>query len=90
MWAAHESGSTRLAESGVEVIHRTDDNAAEVAQDMANLLLQFANLPAEEVNRIRRKAAALSKKALWSKFIKYYLSAYSEALKKAEERNKIN
>ena len=57
---------------------------------MANLLLQFANLPTEEVNRIRRKAAALSKKALWSKFIKYYLSAYNKALKKAEERNKIN
>lgn len=90
MWAAHEAGTTRLVESGVEVIHRTDDNAADVAQDMANLLLQFANLPTEEVNRIRRKAAALSKKALWSKFIKYYLSAYNKALKKAEERNKIN
>ena len=40
----------------------------------------------KEVEACRKKADALSKKALWSEFIKYYDDAYDIALRKAEER----
>jgi hypothetical protein len=40
----------------------------------------------KEVDACRKNADALSKKALWSEFIKYYYEAYDIALSKAEER----
>jgi hypothetical protein len=42
----------------------------------------------QEVDRCRKNAEQLSKKALWSEFIKYYDEAYDIALRKAEERTK--
>ena len=40
----------------------------------------------KEVESCRKKADALSKKALWSEFIKYYDEAYDIALRKVQAR----
>jgi hypothetical protein len=40
----------------------------------------------KQVDECRKKAEQLSKKALWSEFIKYYDEAYDIALCKAEKR----
>ena len=42
----------------------------------------------KQIDECRKNAGALSKKALWSEFIKYYYQAYDIALTKAEERMK--
>lgn len=89
LWANKVEGKYCTIETGVEVIHRTDNNHDEVAQHIAKIILNFANLPTVEVNRIRKKAAALSKKALWSKFIQFYKQAYTHALLLADERKNI-
>ena len=43
----------------------------------------------EEVKKCRTNAEKLSKKALWSNFIKYYEQAYDFALRKAEARKQM-
>jgi hypothetical protein len=43
-------------------------------------------MSAAEVKKARQNADKLSKKALWSEFIKYYYEAYDFALRRAEER----
>jgi len=78
---------SKLAE-GVEVIHRTDYNYSEVADTIKDTVAMFSCQTAKEVARIRSNADALSRKALWSEFIKYYYEAYDIALRKAEERKK--
>ena len=44
------------------------------------------DMSVDEVKKARQNADKLSKKALWSQFIKYYYDAYDFALRKAEER----
>jgi hypothetical protein len=40
----------------------------------------------KEIDECRKKADALSKKALWRNFIEYYHEAYDIALRKTEKR----
>ena len=70
----------------MKVIHRTDYNYSEVADAIKDAVATFSNMTDKEVEACRKKADALSKKALWSEFIKYYDEAYDIALRKAEER----
>lgn len=51
------------------------------------LSLRFASKDRKQTNECRQKAGSLSKKALWSKFFRYYEEAYDFALRKAEVRN---
>ena len=93
LWANKEKGGNEYSkiEDGVEVIHRTDYNYSEVADDVADsirdVILRFASKDRKQTNECRQKAGSLSKKALWSKFFKYYEEAYDFALRKAEVRN---
>ena len=48
----------------------------------------FSAMDKKQVDTCRKHAGELSKKALWSEFIKYYYQAYDIALTKAEERKK--
>ena len=75
-------------EDGVKVIHRTDYNYSEVADAIKDTVAQFSAMDKKQVDACRKNAEALSKKALWSEFIKYYDEAYDIALRKAEERKK--
>ena len=73
---------------GVKVIHRTDYNYSEVADNIKDTVAEYSSMTKKQVDTCRKNADALSKKALWSEFIKYYYEAYDIALSKAEERKK--
>jgi len=86
LWANGVFGHYGELTDGVKVIHRTDYNYSEVADAIKDAVAEFSNMTKKEVDACRKKAEALSKKALWSEFIKYYDEAYDIALRKAEER----
>lgn len=86
LWVNKEAGHRSTIREGVEVIHRTDYNYSEVADHIKDTVAAFSSMTPKEVNEIRHKAEAISKKALWSEFIKYYYEAYDIALRKAEKR----
>ena len=86
LWANKEFGHNGEIEDGVKVIHRTDYNYSEVADAIKDTVAKFSAMTEKEVEACRKKADALSKKALWSEFIQYYHEAYDIALRKAEER----
>ncbi|MDD6473816.1 MAG: glycogen/starch synthase [Bacteroidales bacterium] len=71
---------------GVVVLHRTDSNYIEVAEEIKNTVIDFTNCSDGEIKAIRRRAANFSEKALWSTFIKAYNKAYDVALKHAATR----
>ena len=88
LWANSVFGKNGEIEDGVKVIHRTDYNYSEVADIIKDTVADFSNMPKKLVDTCRKNAGELSKKALWSEFIKYYYEAYDIALGKAEERKK--
>ena len=71
---------------GVKVIHRTDYNYSEVADEIKDTVALYSSMNKKQVEKSRSNAAKLSKLALWSHFIVYYQQAYDFALRKAEER----
>lgn len=89
LWVNKELGHTGEIEDGVKVIHRTDYNYSEVADNIKDTVAAFSAFSPEEVKKSRINAERLSRKALWSNFIKYYEEAYDIALKKAEERKEV-
>ena len=89
LWANSEFGHPGKLTDGVEVIHRTDYNYSEVADAIKDTVAEYSNMTQKQIDECRKKADNLSKKALWSHFIKYYYEAYDIALRKAEERKLI-
>ena len=89
LWANSVFGKNGEIEDGVKVIHRTDYNYSEVADNIKDTVADFSNMSKKQIETCRKNADALSKKALWSEFIKYYYEAYDIALRKAEDRKKI-
>ena len=87
IWANNVKGGESEIEDGVKVIHRTDYNYSEVADAIKDTVSEFSAFDEDEVKKSRRNADKLSKKALWSEFIKYYEQAYDIALRKAALRN---
>ena len=86
LWANGVFGHAGEIEDGVKVIHRTDYNYSEVADAIKDTVAKYSAMPKNDVESCRRKADALSKKALWSEFIEYYYEAYDIALRKAQNR----
>ena len=80
-WAARQK-----EQYGVIVIDRNDSNFNEVAEHVADDILRFSHLTPEQVERARKEAAAIAKKADWKHFFKYYRKAYEIALKKRDKR----
>ena len=89
LWANKVKGSYSEITDGVKVIHRTDYNYSEVADVIKDTVAEYSNMKAADVNICRTAAEKLSKKALWSEFIKYYEQAYDIALRNAERRNHL-
>lgn len=87
LWANSEKGAYCEIEDGVKVVPRTDYNYSEVADAIKDTVAKFSNFNDKQIKAARTKAYNLSKKALWSEFIKYYYQAYDVALRKATERN---
>ena len=86
LWANSVKGGYSELEDGVKVIHRTDYNYSEVADEIKDTVALYSSMSKKEVEKSRSNAAKLSKLALWSHFIVYYQQAYDFALRKAEER----
>lgn len=88
LWANKEIGHYGEISDGVKVIHRTDYNYSEVADEIKDTIAEYSNFNNTKINQIRKLAQALSEKALWKNFIEYYYNAYDFALRKAKERIK--
>ena len=86
LWANDEKGKDCNIEDGVQVLHRTDYNYSDVADGIKDTIIRYAAMPKASVDKCRSHAVKLSKKALWSKFIKNYEQAYDIALHKAASR----
>ena len=86
LWANKEFGHQGEIADGVKVIHRTDYNYSEVADNIKDTVSDFSAMTQKQVDACRKQAYDLSKKALWSHFIKYYYKAYDIALKKTSKR----
>ena len=86
LWANSVKGAESKISDGVEVIHRTDYNYSEVADRIKETVAEYSNFTEEQVKKARANAENLSKKALWSEFIKFYEQAYDIALRRAKER----
>ena len=85
-WANSIKGGNSEIIDGVKVIHRTDYNYSEVADAIKDTVSEFSAMDKKDVAKARANADKLSKKALWSQFITYYLEAYDFALRKASQR----
>jgi len=88
LWANSVFGKYGEIQDGVKVIHRTDYNYSEVADNIKDTVAEFSAFTKKQVDEARKKAGELSKKALWCEFIKFYEEAYDLALRKADERKK--
>ena len=88
LWANSVFGRYGEIQDGVKVIHRTDYNYSEVADNIKDTVAAFSTFTKKQVDEARKHASELSKKALWSEFIKFYEEAYDIALRKADERKK--
>lgn len=86
LWANKTFGHAGEIEDGVKVVHRTDYNYSEVADIIKDTVAHYSTLTPKQIESCRKNAEALSKKALWSEFIKYYNVAYDIALQRAEQR----
>ena len=86
LWANSVFGRYGEIQDGVKVIHRTDYNYSEVADNIKDTVAEYSAFTKKQVDEARKHASELSKKALWSEFIKFYEEAYDIALRKAEER----
>ena len=86
LWANKVFGHDGQLEDGVKVIHRTDYNYGEVADNIKDTVAEFSNMTKKQIETCRKNAEALSEKALWTHFIEYYYEAYDIALRKAQAR----
>jgi glycosyltransferase involved in cell wall biosynthesis len=79
VWAQKRTDQKGM-DDGIEVIHRTDENQSEVAEEIASIIYDFSLKSIEQVNMLKQAAARLSDQADWSHFITHYQEAYSKAL----------
>jgi glycosyltransferase involved in cell wall biosynthesis len=86
LWANKVFGHEGQIDDGVRVIHRTDYNYSEVADNIKDAVAYYSALPQKQIEACRKKARELSKKALWKEFIEYYYQAYDIALRNAQKR----
>lgn len=77
------------AVTGAWVIERTDDNAAEVSAEIAEILLGFSGFDDAQIEEARKHAFKLSRTALWSDLTGKYMDAYSMALNKSDAREDL-
>lgn len=87
MWARQHLSGKDIKE-GVAVVERTDFNYFEVADAIRDAVLTLAG----EENKagfetIRKRCFELARKAEWSKFIRYYQTAFEIAFENNNKRN---
>ena len=72
--------------NGAFVIERTDDNDAEVINNLTKIIADFSDLPVDKFMLNCIKAFDLSKSALWKNLISHYIDAYDFAEREADIR----
>lgn len=77
LWAANYSTEPQ---NGVGVVERTDSNYNQVVDTIADMIVKHTQLPKPKRDAARKKARAISQKALWKQFFVYYEEAYKIAL----------
>lgn len=85
-WVIGHDAST-LKATGVEVLHRYDDNFTGVSQQLADTIVAMSQMSDKEKKAIDRAASQLAAEAEWKNFMVHYDTAYDIALKKAQARN---
>lgn len=86
LWANQLKGKFCEITDGVKVIHRTDNNYFEVANNIKQTIKEYAAMDKKTVEKCRANAQKLSKKALWREFIQAYKTAYDIAIKNRDVR----
>ena len=86
MWADKQKKGESQITDGVAVVPRDDYNWDEVCDAICRIVLQCDAFDVKTWASARRRAASLASKALWSKFIENYLTAYRIALQNAAKR----
>jgi glycosyltransferase involved in cell wall biosynthesis len=86
LWAKEEGvkGDDRMQE--VKVLERTDTNYFDTAEAIKDSIISYSGLSPEQVRSIHKAAQSLSHKAAWSRFIEYYLKAYTIAFENQQKR----
>ncbi len=79
-WVNMTLGHTANIAEGVQVIHRDDDNFAQVADAIARTARYMLNSAPVARNKMGRAAEKLAEKAQWKNFIRYYFDAYAFAM----------
>lgn len=79
MWVL-ENCSAGFADSGVDVVERTDGNYADVAARIASGIRALCAADAPAMAGIRDAARATAARARWTEFMPFYDSAYCDAL----------
>jgi glycosyltransferase involved in cell wall biosynthesis len=85
LWARQAERKRKNADqqgNGVVVVERTDANYFEAAETIKNTVIRYAEYDARLMTEARKAAFTLSQKADWAHFIRYYLKAYDEAIRK--------
>ena len=77
---AKKAGDKKGIDDGVEVIFRDDYNSADVAKEIAEIILDFSLKSVDQITMLRDCAYKLSEKSDWPHFIIHYEEAYSKAL----------
>lgn len=81
-WAAETLGKQPTIDYGVAVVERNDDNYFDAAENVKNIIGEFAEKSDDARKNIGKKAFALAQKADWKQFVENYLKAFEFALKK--------
>jgi len=70
----------------LSVVERTDDNAAEVVDEMVRKIVRCLKKPEKEIIKIQIKAYEISRSALWKNLIIHYKHVFSLAINKTAGR----
>ena len=85
MWCLEENSGTDII-SGVQVIHRNDNNYWDVVNSISSLIMKMSNLDPSTISIMRTNSKSLAHKAQWKNFIENYLTAYDCAMKRKIEK----
>lgn len=86
-WATETLGKQPTIDDGVAVVERNDDNYFDAAENVKNIIGNFAEKSIDARDSIGKKAFALAQKADWKLFVKNYLKAFEFALGKKYSNN---
>jgi glycosyltransferase involved in cell wall biosynthesis len=85
LWVKNLKGY-RDINDGVEVLHRSDSNYFDIAENLKETVINYCNKSDSEKNVIRENASKIAEQALWKHFISQYYKAYDVALRNAAIR----